>query len=143
MDDTASLTGWSDVSGTDQVVFTVLSNADRVNAGALPRVRTHADNTPRIEELTTVPEEVEVQAPTFESRRHDHADDYHEAHAMGREVERQGVPDRTEGQVPEQQHVPGPQERQEVPEPQSPNAEKRARAPAASPSSKLTPDAKR
>ena len=32
---------------------------------------------------------------------------------------------------------------QEMPEPQRPNAEKRARAPAASPSSKLTPDAKR
>ena len=32
---------------------------------------------------------------------------------------------------------------QEVPEPQSPNAEKRARVPATSPESKLTPDAKR
>ena len=32
---------------------------------------------------------------------------------------------------------------QEVPEPQSPNAEKRARVPATSPESKLTPDKKR
>lgn len=50
MDDHRSTVAWSEASIADQMMFTVLGNADRLDMGAVPRAR-EQDVTPRIEEI--------------------------------------------------------------------------------------------
>ena len=54
-DDAASIISWSGASETDRLVFTALSNADRLDVERLPRVINNT--TPRIEELPPIHEE--------------------------------------------------------------------------------------
>lgn len=55
MDDAAS---WAGASDTDQIIFSVLSNADRVDLSRLPSVSLHDTlaASPRIQELPTIHE---------------------------------------------------------------------------------------
>ena len=62
MDDTKSLSGWSTASETDRVMFTMLSNADRVDMSVLPRIEDEA--TPRVDEVVAEPETPPI-APSF------------------------------------------------------------------------------
>ena len=54
-DDTLSHSGLTSVSDTDHIMFTVLSNVERVDLSSLPRAPIMPDT--RIEELPNIPEE--------------------------------------------------------------------------------------
>ena len=60
-DDRRSVAGLSDLSETDRVLFTVLSNPEHVDLSSLPKVPAtnlrYEDDGPRIEELPPIPEE--------------------------------------------------------------------------------------
>ena len=57
MDDNASHVSWSAASDTDRMLFTVLSNTERLDMDRLPRLPVTSAGSPRVEEvLTTVPE---------------------------------------------------------------------------------------
>lgn len=56
-DDVSSNVSWGGASESDRMLFTVLSNTDRLDVERLPRLSSSAISTPRIEELPTVTEE--------------------------------------------------------------------------------------
>ena len=60
-DDTRSQSGWSEASETDRIVFTMLSNADRIDMSSIPRPGETGRASPRIveEPLPTIAETTE------------------------------------------------------------------------------------
>lgn len=75
-----SSAGWSEASETDRIMFTVLSNTQRIDLSKLPRLQhglsaAAEDVTPRVEELPTILEEarspVRTEMPPFQPLRYD------------------------------------------------------------------------
>lgn len=58
-DDTSSQLSWSGASEADRLIFSVLSNTERLDIERLPPLGPRSADTPRIEELPSIPETAE------------------------------------------------------------------------------------